>query len=192
MVPFWDALFTALVWTCWGAFLLVWAVGAVHNALHGPSAQQRRGWFSPWLIGIALIVAGMSLVPQRLWDTLTFDATPLRVIGAAVLVVSTLFTLWARLTLGTMWTSSPVIKQDHELRTTGPYAVTRHPIYTGVLGMLTGTMLISGVGVWLLYVLVGGVVLKTKVSSEERLLQEAFGERYREYQQRVPQLMPRL
>jgi protein-S-isoprenylcysteine O-methyltransferase Ste14 len=37
-----------------------------------------------------------------------------------------------------------VVKDDHVLRTDGPYGITRHPIYTGLLSMLAGTALIEG------------------------------------------------
>ena len=47
----------------------------------------------------------------------------------AILVGSTVFTLWARWTLGKMWSSVPAVREKHELRTEGPYRVTRHPAY---------------------------------------------------------------
>ena len=170
----------------------MWAAGAIYNALLAPPAEQRRDGLNAWVVGIALIVAGRTLLAQQLWAALTFDAAPLRVVGAAALLVSTLFTLWVGLSLGTMWTSSAVIKLDHHLRTTGPYAITRHPICTGVLGMLAGTTQMSGFGVWIVHLVVGVVVLTTKASSEERLLLERFGIRYWEYQRRVGELVPRL
>jgi protein-S-isoprenylcysteine O-methyltransferase Ste14 len=104
----------------------VWAAGASYNALHAPPAERRHDGLNAWVVGIVLIVVGRTLVPQQLWADLTLDAAPLWVVGAAALVVSTLFTLWARLSLGTMWTSSAVIKMDHQPRTTGPHAITRH------------------------------------------------------------------
>jgi len=91
-----------------------------------------------------------------------------------------------------MWSSSPEIKVGHQLRTDGPYRITRHPIYTGLIGMLLGTLLISEVGAWILYFPIVVVALVIKVSSEERLLKETFGEEYIQYQQRVPQLVPGL
>lgn len=33
-----------------------------------------------------------------------------------------------------VWVAGALVKDDHRLRTHGPYAVTRHPIYTGLLG----------------------------------------------------------
>ena len=57
-------------------------------------------------------------------------------IGLVILLGSTVFTLWARFALGTMWTLDARLKEGHALRTDGPYRITRHPIYTGILGML--------------------------------------------------------
>jgi protein-S-isoprenylcysteine O-methyltransferase Ste14 len=43
-----------------------------------------------------------------------------------------------------MWSAAPAVKEGHQLRTTGPYAVTRHPIYTGIPGMMLGSGLLAG------------------------------------------------
>ena len=48
-----------------------------------------------------------------------------------------------------MWSAAPAVKEGHQLRTSGPYAITRHPIYTGLLGMLLGTLLAAGAGPWI-------------------------------------------
>ncbi len=97
--------------------------------------------------------------------------------GLILLVVATAFTIWARLALGSMWSMSPgVLQQRHELRTDGPYAVTRHPIYTGLLGMLVGTALLNGFGVSVVALLVGVVVFGSRVPVEEKLMSETFPE----------------
>ena len=45
-----------------------------------------------------------------------------------------------------MWSMDAAVKEGHRLRTEGPYGITRHPIYTGLLGMLLGSLLLAGVG----------------------------------------------
>jgi protein-S-isoprenylcysteine O-methyltransferase Ste14 len=50
----------------------------------------------------------------------------------------------------------------------------------------------SGVGVWIGYLIVGLAVLATKAAAEEGLLLKRFGDRYREYRARVPALVPGL
>jgi protein-S-isoprenylcysteine O-methyltransferase Ste14 len=104
--------------------------------------------------------------------------------------LATAATIWARIALGTMWSSTPVARENHGLRTTGPYAITRHPIYTGVLAMLAGTAVMQGSGRWVaLFALVLGVLL-LKIRSEERLLEHELGAAYTRYRRRVPRLLP--
>jgi protein-S-isoprenylcysteine O-methyltransferase Ste14 len=77
------------------------------------------------------------------------------------------------------------------LVTDGPYALVRHPIYTGMFGMLLATglavsrwhFLLAGAGLYWL-----GTVIRTRV--EERLLRSAFGAAYDDYARRVPALIP--
>src|SRR5690242_1912317 len=74
---------------------------------------------------------------------------------------------------------------EHRLRTEGPYGVTRHPIYTGLLGMLLGTVLLVGFGHWLLLLPVGLVFIEIRIHLEEGLMLATFPEAYPTYRQRV-------
>ena len=105
-----------------------------------------------------------------------------------MLVASTGFTLWARLSPGTMWSAAPKVKGDHQLRTHGPFAVTRHPIYTGLLGMLLGATLLSGIGQWIVLFPVGLILFEVKIRLQERLMTTTFPDEYPRYRRRVPQL----
>jgi protein-S-isoprenylcysteine O-methyltransferase Ste14 len=175
---------------CWATFCLVWAIGWIYNLLKAPATQKRSTLLPAWIICVIVIVLIMQFIPRHFWTLLMFVTPWLQIVGAACLIIFTAFTFWARWSLGTMWSSSPEIKVDHQLRTDGPYRITRHPIYTGILGMLLGTLLMSEGGVWILYFMIMVVALAIKISSEERLLKETFGEQYNQYQQRVPQLIP--
>lgn len=188
----WHWLAAVSVAVCWGLFTVVWLVGAIYNARRAPAARQRSGAIPTSLVAIAAVLLLTRLVPTALWRPITFDTAWLVVPGVALLVVSTGFTLWARATLGTMWTSAAVIKDDHRLRTDGPYGITRHPIYTGLLGMLAGTALIDGLGQWVAFFLLGVLLIGLKIQAEERLLGRALGTAHHQYRQRVPLLIPRL
>lgn len=178
---------------CWVAFCLGWAIGWVNNLLKAPTTQKRSSFLPAWAICfVVVLILLMQFIPSHFWTLLTFVTPWLQIVGAVCLIISTAFTLWARWSLGTMWSTSPEIKVGHQLRTDGPYRITRHPIYTGVLGMLFGTMLISEGGVWILYFTIAVIILAIKLVSEERLLKETFGEQYIEYQHQVPQLIPGL
>jgi protein-S-isoprenylcysteine O-methyltransferase Ste14 len=97
-----------------------------------------------------------------------------------------------RFSLGTMWSVAPKVKDDHQLRTHGPYAVTRHPIYTGLLGMMLGATLLSGIGQWIVLFPVSLIVFEVKIRMEERLMVVTFPDEYPRYRRRVPQLVPGL
>ena len=126
------------------------------------------------------------------FDDLAAGTLWVRLLGLAVLVASTVFTLCARLSLGVMWSAMPRLQGDHRLRTDGPYAVTRHPIYTGGLGMLAGITLLAGVGQWVVLFPACLIVLEVKIRIEEHLLLAAFPDDYPQYHRQVPQLVPGL
>jgi protein-S-isoprenylcysteine O-methyltransferase Ste14 len=154
--------------------------------------QRRVSRASGWLL--VVVVGGIAggVVPDSAWRALTVHAPWLRTLGAAVLLAGTAFTLWARAALGTMWSSAVVAKQEHVLRADGPYGITRHPIYTGMVAMLAGSALLAGLGHWLFALVLGVAIVLVKLHLEERLLTEVFPGEYEEYRRRVPQLVPGL
>src|ERR1700756_1912200 len=113
-------------------------------------------------------------------------------IGAAITVVGLLFAVWARQHLGSNWSRSVTIKQGHELITTGPYALVRHPIYTGILGGFLGTAIaLSQVRGVIAFVLVF-LVFWAKFRMEEWWRRSQFGETYASYAQQTAALVPYL
>ena len=179
--------------TCWGIVVLVWIAGALYNVSHGPHGRRRHVSNAGYgLIGVAVIWALFRTVPSNDWQSLTVGSLWVRFLGLAVLVSATAFTLWARVALGTMWSGTPTVKIDHELRTDGPYAVTRHPIYTGLFGMLLGTVLLVGFGHWIVILAAGLAFVELRIRTEEELMLSTFPETYPGYRRRVPQLVPGL
>lgn len=187
-----HVLVAAGIVACWGAFTVTWLAGALYNASRAPAERTRTPSGSVLLIGVIIVWVIFRVVPLADWHTLTVQALWARIVGLAILAGSTAFTLWARRALGTMWSSAPMVKRDHKLRTSGPYAITRHPIYTGILGMLLGTVLLAGAGRWILILPVFLVLYELKIRIEERLMLAAFPDDYPRYRQHVPQLIPGL
>jgi protein-S-isoprenylcysteine O-methyltransferase Ste14 len=54
------------------------------------------------------------------------------------------------------------------------------------------TPLLNNLGIWLAYFVLAIALFENKLATEERLLEQTFGEEYRMYRQRVPQLIPGL
>jgi protein-S-isoprenylcysteine O-methyltransferase Ste14 len=102
-----------------------------------------------------------------------------------------LFAWWARLHLGRLWSGRITRKQDHHVVDSGPYAIVRHPIYTGILFSAVVTAVIVGavhtyIGAGLLVV---GYWIKARL--EEQFLREELGAQdYDAYRRRVPMLVP--
>jgi protein-S-isoprenylcysteine O-methyltransferase Ste14 len=185
-----DLLADGSIAACWGAVVLVWIVGAVYNAWRAPGGRTRDRSGLAVYLGAVAICAVVVLAGYGWLHSLAFDAVWARLLGLAVLVASTLLAVWARLYLGTMWSVEPEVGGDRHPRTGGPYGVTRHPIYTGLLGMILGTMLLAGGHELVALVAVGAVLFELMIHQEERLMLATFPEEYPEYRRRVPQIVP--
>jgi protein-S-isoprenylcysteine O-methyltransferase Ste14 len=80
---------------------------------------------------------------------------------------------------------NPNAKPEH-LVTTGPFSVTRNPIYLANTLLMIGVGLISGITWFLpLAVLAAFLTQKVAIEREEKLLAEKFGKKYRDYAKRV-------
>ena len=114
---------------------------------------------------------------------------------AAIIVLlvlaSLIFVTAAVRTLGKQWSLQARVLEHHELIRRGPYRIVRHPIYTGMFGMLIVSSLAHGH--WLGLVIASivyclGTVMR--IRSEEKLLREQFGSEYEEYARGVPAFIP--
>lgn len=187
-----DLLAVVSLAVCWGAFGLTWLVGAIYNQSRAPAERTRTG-LGTWGTGWIIVAVAWTAVPRSAWNSLALHLPPwARIVGLAILLAATALTLWARFTLGTMWSAAPAVKQEHQLRTTGPYGITRHPIYTGILGMMLGSLLLAGGGRWILPFPVFLLITEIKIPFEEKLMLAEFPDDYPRYRQRVPKLIPGL
>jgi protein-S-isoprenylcysteine O-methyltransferase Ste14 len=66
------------------------------------------------------------------------------------------------------------------------------PIYTGLLAMLLGTLLVAGGGLWIVPFPVALILIEFKIRIEERFMTAEFPGEYPRYRTRVPQLVPGL
>ena len=111
-------------------------------------------------------------------------------LGLALTAAGAGLAAWAKLRLGRWFSMTFGVKPGHELVTDGPYAVTRHPIYTGLVAAVAGSALVwdSALTLALAAVFAGSFVLHTR--AEEALFAAHFGEAFAAYRRRVPRLLP--
>lgn len=176
---------------CWSILALTWLVGAIYSK-SSTTVQRTHPWVGAigpigWIIVAVVSVA----VPAPDWRPLAAHTLWLRLLGLAILLAATALALWARFTLGLMWSAWPTVKRQHQLRTTGPYGVTRHPIYTGKLGMMLGSLLLAG-GRWIIPFPIFLVLFLIKIHVEEGVMLVEFPDDYPRYCQRTSQLIPGL
>jgi protein-S-isoprenylcysteine O-methyltransferase Ste14 len=189
MLWFYESFFPVI----WIAFLLYWQIKAADTKTTRrlePAASRILRALA-FLIVIVLLSTTRIPLPwlyRELWPSGIWSFW----IGAAITVVGLLFAVWARQHLGSNWSRSVTIKQGHELITTGPYALVRHPIYTGILGGFLGTAIaLSQVRGVIAFVLVF-LVFWAKFRMEERWMRSQFGETYASYAQQTAALVPYL
>ena len=175
----------------WEALGLVWLIGLAFTKRTVRSQPDGARLFH-----LALASLGFFLLGSRyfevgwLGDRLLPATYPVQLAGLAATIAGCLFAIWARFTLGSNWSGRATVKAGHELITTGPYSIARHPIYTGLLVAAVGTAIAGGqVRCALGFVLIV-LALIVKMSQEERLMLQTFPEAYPAYRQRVKALIP--
>ncbi len=127
------------------------------------------------------------------WDRALAPAAvepALTVVGALLVAAGAALAVWGKLRLGRWFSATFGVKEGHELVTDGPFAITRHPIYSGLLLMLFGSALAWDSLLTLLLALLFSMTLFFHTVYEELLFERHFGDAYREYRRRVPRLVP--
>jgi len=177
----------------WGAWVVSWLVAAFWAA----RTQRRAG---TWTELSYRVLLGTGIVLMTPWAARQLAATPLWIPGAvgayllaAVTLAGLLFTWWARIHLGRLWSGAITRKEGHRIVDSGPYALVRHPIYTGLIAAIMASALAEATPTAL-----GGAALIVlsfwvKARAEERFLSSELGaDAYETYRRRVPMLVPRL
>jgi protein-S-isoprenylcysteine O-methyltransferase Ste14 len=194
-----HAALVVLIVVCVWVFVAAWLAGAVYFGVKGHAGP--RGWIRGLrrtlphrltLLAGAVLFSALVRHTGGFWRQLRYWQPELALLGGLLAVTSTALLLWARWVLGTMWSSIPTVREHHELRTDGPYRLVRHPIYTGLLGLVVGGMLADGFGVWIAILAVAVPWLLRRVRAEDALMAGQFGAAYDAYRAQVPALIPRI
>ncbi len=173
----------------WLTFAAVWGVAALFGR---PDKRRQAALSRLWQLG--LLAAGAALLFASARPVLNPQLLPAS--AASVLVGALLtdaglgFAIYARAVLGRNWSGTVSLKEGHQLMESGPYALVRHPIYTGLLTALLGTALVRGTLAAFLGVGILTLVFLSKIRLEERFLASEFGSAFDSYRARVKALIP--
>jgi protein-S-isoprenylcysteine O-methyltransferase Ste14 len=181
------------IYALWGAWVVSWTVARLWS-----NRTEKRDAIGAELLFRALLYASFILLfafpPKHHY----FAQTQLWQVGDAmnwILVALTaaglLFTWWARIHLGRLWSDLVVKKAGHHVVDTGPYRLVRHPIYSGIIFAVFATATAKGTSFALLAVAIVTLAFYIKARREERFLRAELGENaYANYARKTTMLAP--
>lgn len=113
-----------------------------------------------------------------------YFATPTRatiIAGIPLILIGEIMRTW----------SSGYIKKNEVLSQSGPYALTRNPLYLGTFLIGAGfSIMTNRIILICIYLVIFFFIYKLTIQSEEKLLSAKFGDTYFKYKQRVPVFFP--
>ena len=140
-----------------------------------------------FLGGILLLPFGRAVTPRAAIG----GGAWLFALGVLIMWLGLLLRWWSFVSLGKYFTLVVKTSEDQPVVDRGPYRVLRHPSYTGLL------LAIAGLGVmlgnWVSSAGAVGVVLAAliyRLRIEERAMEAALGDRYREFAASRARLIP--
>jgi protein-S-isoprenylcysteine O-methyltransferase Ste14 len=176
----------------WLVFIVYWGI----SALSAKRSVRGAVWWRHLIVRLAialLIVIALQVPAIRHAMQAALRQHPsnalVQAIGALLVGLGIAFAIAARVYIGRNWGMPMSRKENPELVTGGPYAVVRHPIYTGILLALLG----SAIGyslVWLPVLLLSVPYFIYSARREEALMCEQFPAQYPDYMQRTKMLLP--
>jgi protein-S-isoprenylcysteine O-methyltransferase Ste14 len=177
------------LWTLFGVYWLV-------SAFKLKKTKKRESWLQRLLYVLPLVAAFYLLSRQEAhygWLGARFvpDTAAMQWIGILLTAAGVAAAIWARWHLGANWSGVVTLKEGHELIRTGPYRSIRHPIYTGILLAMLGTVVAIGEVRGLLALTIAWLSFYLKARREESFLAQEFGPRFTEHQQHTGMFLPR-
>jgi protein-S-isoprenylcysteine O-methyltransferase Ste14 len=178
-MPLYAYVIVVAGWLVWGApFLLK------RNKEKAQQLDRRARW------GIVIVAIGFALLWQgRFWE----NSLPTWRLALSIVffALASILSWTARAALGRQWRFDAGLIAEHELVTSGPYRVIRHPIYTSMLCLMLGMgLVVTPLPLLALAMLLGVIGTEIRVRIEDGLLATRFGEPFSEYRRRVRAYIP--
>lgn len=179
-----------ITWLAW-ALYWAWSARGVKLAAREDSTIQMLAYRLPVMLGFALLFTlGQGADPDWLYRHVPSAGLWAPPLGWLLVLLGLGFACWARVALGRNWSATVQLKQGHELVEAGPYHWVRHPIYTGMLLGMLGTILAIGAALGLLALALVGGGFWFKLRHEEAWMRERFGAAYVDYMRHTKALIP--
>ncbi len=156
------------------------------------SEKKQSDKFSVILILSMSLISGV--VPILDWAYFNADKNNfswMTITGVIMIVTGVLFRAWSVRTLGKYFTPTVQIKDEHQLISSGPYKIIRHPSYFAAFLTMAGAAVLleslTGIAVTIIAM---SFAYYVRIGIEEQKLIEHFGNRYREYMLHTKRIIP--
>jgi protein-S-isoprenylcysteine O-methyltransferase Ste14 len=182
----------------WCVCIVLWAaIRWVPNRRSRKVKIDRKSRTLVERLSMAASTTGLGIIPAIWVFTGELEALDrptsvlLIVIGLALFILSLRLFRITHKALGAMWSHSLDLRQNHRLVTTGIYETLRHPMYTAFwLWAIAQFFLLSNWLAGLSGIFGFGALYFLRIGQEEDMMEERFGEEYRQYQKRTKRIIP--
>jgi len=187
----------------WIAKAIVLGATVVMVAIRAPHGQRsrsvkivrdRKGRREVALLSLTML----GFVVPLIWiasPLFSFADYPLRMVPLVAGIACFSIGLWlfhrSHVDLGTNWSITLQVRENHRLITEGVYRRVRHPMYSALFLYSVGQLLV--LPNWVVgpsYLVTFGILFALRVQAEERMMLEEFGTDYRAYMAGTKRLVP--
>lgn len=139
------------------------------------------------IVGLFGYFAAIAVAPQAeqalgLLSWAVSDA--MRGLSVLLMGLGTVWTAYAQISMGSSWRIG-IPNEAPPLRTAGPFALSRNPIFLGMLAFVLGMTLWSPSAVTITLLVASYISIEIQIRSEEAFLERMHGDAYRAYKSRV-------
>lgn len=133
-----------------------------------------------------LLLLVLSVLLNFLFPVPAFLSPPLTYSGFLIIGFGLVLAFWSRSLFLLNSTTLQLYEEPTSLVTSGPFRMSRNPIYLGMASILLGVAVLQGTLVALTFPVIFVMVIEFFIiPGEERKLENLFGEQYREYKKSV-------
>ncbi|MCK4504435.1 MAG: isoprenylcysteine carboxylmethyltransferase family protein [Candidatus Aegiribacteria sp.] len=182
-------------------FMILWLGNGLVRMLHKlrykkieiiKSNNTKREKFLGVIVGIGLMLMPMMYIFTPWLDSFDMGLPdPVRWIGITGFGFGLILFWRVHKTLGKNWSPILEIRRNHKLITDGPYKYVRHPMYTQIwIWVICQWLVLSNWIVGIVGVLTWTILYVIRISEEEKMMIEEFGQEYKDYIKIIRRIIP--